>query len=155
MPEEVTLKKMTFHCESNCLNGGADETMWVKPLPEGGDNNLYEIENSPFYMRNISYLDIVSAEILDGILLYKSTIKSGGHSTYRLLVRADSKLWDEWWHRLAVHGCTYEFGHHEGLILYAVDVPGNANIDEVYKILSEGEVEGAWVFEEGHFGHAK
>ncbi|MEL7521275.1 MAG: hypothetical protein AAGJ80_06605, partial [Cyanobacteria bacterium J06553_1] len=54
-------------------------------------------------------------------------------------------------------GCSYESGTEKmsdgKKILYAIDVPTETDVYEVYDILEEGEEKDVWVFEEGHVGH--
>lgn len=56
------------------------ETMWTKPQ-DGG----YEIDNIPFYVKELALGDIVEAEAdTDGSLWYSKLLRASGHSTIRL-----------------------------------------------------------------------
>jgi hypothetical protein len=60
------------------------ESVWAVPV-EGG----YQIDNVPFFVRDIALGDIVSAEPAhDGMLEFTGeVIRRSGHSTYRVLLR--------------------------------------------------------------------
>ena len=58
------------------------ETLWA--VREG--DNLYRIDNIPFYVKGISANDIVTVRKTDGELHFDKLIKQQGHSTVRLLV---------------------------------------------------------------------
>ncbi|SFU55567.1 protein of unknown function [Pustulibacterium marinum] len=58
------------------------ETLWATPLGE----DLYQIENVPFYAYGLNYKDIVKANIIGKaeIPLAHELVKKGGHQTFRL-----------------------------------------------------------------------
>jgi hypothetical protein len=117
------------------------------------------LENSPFFVRGVSYHDIVRViPSNDGSgLEFAGVIDRSGHSTYMLLVLPISSSFDEYWKRLENLGCTYESGTigtaHGERLLYSVDVPAESDVYQVYPILEEGERTGVWLFQEGHVGH--
>lgn len=88
----------------------------------------------------------------EGPLEFESVVIHGGHSTYRLNMKADAAAGEgqQKWKALEQLGCTYEQGPGS---LRAVDVPPNADIYKVYEQFEQGEREGLWEFEEGHCGH--
>ncbi|MEZ5499804.1 MAG: DUF4265 domain-containing protein [Steroidobacteraceae bacterium] len=137
------------------MGGGSPERLWAKRLPS--DRAYFELRNSPFFAKGVSYMDVVEAtEDPDcaGEFEYRRTLSNSGHSTYRILVPKKSESFAAWWARLASLECTYEYADEGAKLLYAVDVPPAADIFEVYKILEEGERQSIWVFDEGHCGHS-
>jgi hypothetical protein len=97
--------------------------MWASAA--GG--NRFLILNSPFYVYGISYLDVVSIIIEDGLNRYDHVVDRGGHSTYRIFLVEEKSLqkFDEYWGALKSLGCTFERGTD---YLVAVDVPPEADI---------------------------
>lgn len=141
------LVKITFRLETGAWHGSATETIWAESVGPG----QYRLCNVPFYAFDVSYDDVVRVVEDAGSLLFASVARRGGHSTYRLLVNEVHRdQLDNFWKQLAECGCTYEEGHRP---LLAVDVPAEADIFEVYRRLEEGQLAGAWSFEEGHCGH--
>jgi hypothetical protein len=117
-----------------------------------GQNRLM-VDNSPFYTYDISFRDVVAA-VPDGArLLFERVLERGGHSTYRIKLPAgmDHSYFLIHWSVLEALGCSYEGSSAASRRLYAIDVPPEADIDEVYRQLEEGEHEGRWEFEEGHY----
>lgn len=146
--------RVSFETDSDGLGGGSPERLWAKRMSEA--ELCFQLQNSPFYAKGISYLDVVEAsENLDcrGEFQYVKTIRPSGHSTYRLLVDAESAGFTQWWARLEQLGCTYEYSDEGEKLLYAVDVPESADVFQVYRILQAGENESVWLFDEGHCGH--
>ena len=133
----VRLGKDTWH-------GFKTESLWV--VQEG---NFFRINNVPFYATGLSLGDVVSICENGEEKYYSNTVQSGGHSTYRVFSLNEDDL-DFYMDLLKRLGCTYEKATEN---LYAIDVPMEADIYEVYEILKLGEKRGAWEFEEGHCGH--
>lgn len=140
--------KVLFNLAPGSLHGSATETMWATPI--GKDE--FMLKNTPFYAYGVSFGDAVFAPREDGLPVFKEVIRTGGHSTYRLLLdnARGAREFENFWRPLQECGCTYEEGIKP---LLAVDVPPQADIFEVYRLLENGEKAGAWSFEEGHCGH--
>ena len=150
------LIKIEFTLDPSDWHGYQNETLWASQLDTHKDAILCELQNSPFYAKGVSYLDIILARIPSGgICQFVEKKQSSGHSTYRIL--SDSNMgegFEKFWRELERLGCTYEsskFGNKE---LYSVDVPPSSDLYLVYSILSEGETSGVWIFEEGNVGSA-
>lgn len=124
------------------------ESLWAEPV--GGDR--YRLRNVPFLAFGFSEQDVITAKEDDGALRVTGVAIRGGHSTYRLVLPADTNeekfLQD--WIPLKNLGCTYERATRRYV---AIDVPPPADIYAVYNALEEGESAGLWEFEEGHCGH--
>jgi hypothetical protein len=147
---EAPLFKMAIRLPKDAWHGYETETVWV----EGTKDGELRLRNTPFFAKDLSYMDIVKVVIEGDELVFSDVSQRGLHSTYRLVVEPTASI-SEIKRRLAELsriGCTYEF--FEGLQLYAFDIPANVNVDDVYALLSIGEKEGLWSFEEGHFYRA-
>jgi Domain of unknown function (DUF4265) len=92
-----------------------------------------------------------------GALEAVSIVEQCGHSNYMLIRKGDQKKFNEYWERLERLGCSYESGAinlgNGDELLYAVDVPPSSDIFKIYGVLSDGEAEGVWVFQEGAVRH--
>ena len=142
------LQRVSTPLEPTAWHGHAVETFWAAPLGKG----RFQLRNVPFYAKGLSYNDTVSAQHSEGRLVFTGLVARGGHSTYRVVLSDPPKeMWRRFWSRLQELGCTYERGTEH---LVAIDVPPEANIHSVYRILEEGEKAAVWDFEEGHCGHA-
>jgi hypothetical protein len=147
--------KIFFKLDSTEWHRSAIESLWARPVAGFDIQNSFQLENSPFYFRGVSYLDIVEGfRANDGGLEFARVLQRSGHSTYQLLVPAGSRIFPKFWAPLEARGCSYESGTMDSRVLYSVDVPPGADIHSVYKELEAGEAAGAWIFQEGHVGHA-
>jgi hypothetical protein len=145
-----TSRKITFLLDADAWHGYATETLWATQT--GVDR--FRLENSPFFANGVSYEDEVKVRISGGELIFEAVAKRGGHSTYRVLMDrtvANGNV-QRYWEPLQNLGCTYE--SREGKTrLWAIDVPPEADIHSVYRLLEKGESDGVWSFEEAHCGH--
>lgn len=139
------------------------DTVYVSfPLDDGSFENIharhvvddeYILDNSPFYVYDISFNDIVTAKISSERLLFHSVKKRGGHSTYRIKMPLGSKHSDFLFlfAKLKAFGCTFEGGVSNGRLLYSIDVPPNSDLEAVYRFLENAEKCEQCEFEEAHF----
>jgi hypothetical protein len=150
------LTRVFFKLDPSDWHGLQTESLWAEPIAAAQGGDLFVVRNSPFYTRDVSYLDIVRA--VRGIhvrgLDFAGLVGSRGHSTYRLLVQEDRGEFEKYWNRLKHLGCSYESGSVAVGTLYSVDVPDTTDIYEVYKILEEGQKHDVRMFEEGRVGHS-
>ena len=106
--------KVLFEFEG--VDGSVEiESVWVVPVENG-----YRIDNIPFYVREIAYEDIVSAEPdEDGMLRFSGLVSASGHSTVRLWFASEADVAQV---RDAVRGmgCSSELDLSR---LVAVDIP--------------------------------
>lgn len=122
------------------------EKLWAKHL----GNELYEIDNIPFFVKDISIGDIVSVTTDDDCFLYSDTVYKSKHSTFRILLKDISEL-SEVKKNLDKLGCSIELCHISELI--AVDVPENVDIAILLEYLKAGIAKGRWECEEGALRH--
>jgi hypothetical protein len=155
----LDLRKIRFYINPEEWHGRPNEALWAEPVEETESSATFRLRNSPFFTEGVSFLDMVNAKpdrYGDG-LEFAGVIERSGHSTYLILVPAESTDFAENWKVLEDLGCSYEsttLARKSGKkMLYAVDVPPEADIDAVYEILSNGERNGVWTFQESHVGH--
>ncbi|WP_027578817.1 DUF4265 domain-containing protein [Bradyrhizobium sp. Ai1a-2] len=146
------LVKVRFRLDSEDWHGHGGEKLWAARL----DTGLFEIKNSPFFKQGISYCDIVKASPSDDPMQFdfESVVERGHHSTYMILVDPTESRRGQYWKRLGDGGCTYESGQIKLSIgvrlLFSVDVPPAANLDEVVEILRSGHDDGVWIYQTGY-----
>lgn len=120
-------------------------------LPIGDD--LYCLDNSPFYAYGISLGDVVFAPRADGAPKFRHTVTRRGHSTYRvrLPVGHGHDAFMVHWGEFQKLGCMFEGSGANPARLYAIDVPPHTDIRAVYALLEAGEARGSWAFEEANY----
>ena len=114
------------------------ETPWAKRL---GDN-LYELDNSPFYAYNVSWKDVIEAlPAADGMLEFKKIIRKSGHKTVRVIFdppvnksEASKTILDG----MVDMGCSFE-GANPAYI--AVDIPPEVDLLKVREYLIKAKVQ--------------
>lgn len=149
-------EKVYFNIDPSEWHGRPSEGLWAEKV-EGDDDN-YKLLNSPFFVRGVSYLDVVkTVPVWDGGgRQFAGVARSGGHSTY-MIISPDEASFRPLWKKLEALRCTYESMKIQLSVgprhLYSVDVPPSSDIYSVYRILELGEKEGVWIFQEGHVGH--
>jgi len=114
------------------------ETMWVAQIGE----DLYRLENIPFFFHGVSLGDVVQArwrpEDLDelepgeraeacGFPYFERVARRGGNSTLRLAMEGDAARADLL-AELSLMGCSYE---HFPPLLVAINVPAAVSLDAV------------------------
>ncbi|MCX4245981.1 DUF4265 domain-containing protein [Paraliomyxa miuraensis] len=120
------------------------ESLWAIPVPNG-----YQLDNIPFYARNVAYNDIISAQAdQDGALRYAGLNAASGHSTIRLWFADElnvAKVRDH----LREMGCSSELDLSR---LVAVDVPPSTPYSRVRAYLDQLEAAGVFEYEEACLG---
>lgn len=135
-----------FSLGADDWHGHASESMWTESL----DGERFVVLNTPFFVKGLSLDDEITAVLTDEGYRFQEVTRRGGHSTYRIILKAGAAPASEEIARLRAAGCSWEEG--PGTLL-AVDVPPAADIEEVYAALEVGAAAGIWDFEEGHVGH--
>jgi len=101
-----------FKLDPSDWHGLHTESLWAEPIAAAHGGDVFLVRNSPFYTKEVSYLDVVRA--VPGIhirgLDFAGLTDSRGHSTYRLLVQEDRGVFEQYWKKLQDLGCTYESG---------------------------------------------
>jgi len=139
--------KIIFQLDENIHQAGT-ESIWASKVGE----NLYRVENVPFYAKGVSFADCVSVTVESKELIFLKVVEKSGHSTYRIYLYSPSQLaqFEEFWKPLQEAGCTYEKATSN---LFAIDIPPATDISRVFDLLTNGESAGIWDFEEGDCAH--
>jgi hypothetical protein len=150
---------VTFNLDHEDWHGRPSEGLWAEPIAGATPGSALRWRNSPFFVRDVSFQDIVRAVRRgdDGRLEFAGVVDRGGHSTFMLLVPPTLADFAAYWGKLQELGCTYESKKLRvslgDRVLYSVDVPPTADIDAVRSTLEDGERKNVWMFQEGHVGH--
>lgn len=125
------------------------ERLHAQPLGQ----DLYCLDNSPFYVYGVSFADVVFAPCVDGVPTFNGIVGRRGHSTYRvrLPVGLGHNTFLARWPDFQKLGCTFEGSGANARRHYSIDVPPGVDVLAVYGLLEEGEACGAWVFEEANY----
>lgn len=148
--KSLPLVKVMFALGSDQWHGYETESVWAEKLSP----DRCRIRNTPFFVKGVSFEDVIFIKHSNDELWFESVSISAGRSSYRIIVDRDlpAEIFSQYWSPLEKLGCTYE-SMEDAKRLLAVDVPQKADIYEVYSRLEKGELDGVWDFEEGHCGH--
>ncbi|MGW4033952.1 DUF4265 domain-containing protein [Streptomyces sp. NPDC004838] len=123
------------------------ESLWAVDLGDG----TVRLDNTPWFVRGVASGDIIKAELGgDGVLWAGETVQPSQNCTIRLIVLKDDgsaaarRSVLEVFHRL---GTTGEGIERYGMV--ALDVPPEADLPQIRKVLEHGETKGWWNWEEG------
>lgn len=120
------------------------ESVWALPVTNG-----YQIDNIPFYAKEVACNDVISAEPdEDGALRFKSLIAASGHSTIRLWF-SDEKDVPRVRNELRDMGCVSELDLPR---LVAVDIPPSVAYGKIRAYLEQQESKGIFEYEEACLG---
>ena len=152
MTDTTALAKVLIRVEPADWHSVASETLWATPI--GAD--AYRLENSPFYAKGFSYLDVVVAEFDsdEGFPVARCVLEPSGRSTYAIWVIAGvegSGEFARYWQPLEEIGCTFEGVRSQ---LLSVDVPASTNVAEAFRLMQLSEDAGVWYFQEQNYAHA-
>ena len=141
--------RIVFQLNAKDQQGYRTESLWAEETAPGE----YRILNSPLFVFGVSAEDIVhAAPSKNNALEFRRVVVKGGHSTYRIYLQGELTITDECfrehWAGIKKLGATYENGND---CLVAVDIPPDADIAGIYRLLHNGETEGVWFFEEANY----
>lgn len=122
------------------------ESMWGRRI----ENNIFEIDNIPFYAMDVSPGDKVKAELVSGRYEYRTTTSRSGNSVFRVYVYDESKIpaARERFRRIGIQS---ELGKGK---LFAIEIPALVDIEPVLELLMHGQDSGEWDIEEGSLRHS-
>lgn len=146
----ANIGKLTVDLPGDAGHGLATESIWVEAV----GHDRYRLQDSPFFAKGLSRRDIVIARKQGPRLVFERLLIIGGHSTYRIIRsdNADQRDFMTFWTPLQDLGCTFDQGNF-GYMLYAVDIPPDADIEAARTLLQAGAAAGVWEFEEAAVGH--
>lgn len=123
------------------------ESLWAVKL----GNGTVRLDSTPWFVRGVACGDIIRVELEDdGVLHARETIQPSQNCTIRLIVLKDGgsaaarQTVLETFHRLGTTG--------EGIERFrmvALDVPPEAGLPKIRKLLEHGEAKEWWHWEEG------
>ncbi|WEH34203.1 DUF4265 domain-containing protein [Streptomyces sp. AM 4-1-1] len=123
------------------------ESLWAVKL----GNGTVRLDNTPWFVRGVASGDIIRVEVEDdGALYARETIQPSQNCTIRLIVLKDEgsaaarQTVLETFHRLGTTG--------EGIERFrmvALDVPPEADLPKIRKLLEHGAAKEWWHWEEG------
>ncbi len=108
----------------------SSEFLWCIPTTQGS----YIVDNIPFYAREISMGDEVTADVSEGLLAFRSVLKPSANSTIRVFVKrkeAQERITSQ----LQKFGCNTEAM--EGTPLIAVSLPPDCRLQEALAFMDE------------------
>jgi hypothetical protein len=111
------------------------EFLWCIPT----DHGTYMIDNIPFFVREMSIGDEISAEKKGGRLQFKGLLRKSQNSTLRILMKTSDVL-DKVREKLDNLGCGTELM--EELALIAVTIPPDCSVIEVLSFLDDQAAQG-------------
>ena len=121
------------------------ESLWADKIGE-----YYQIDNIPFFAKNIAVGDIVSIEEDGGELFFDALVQASGHSVVRVLFN-DAHQIKSFGEQIIKLGCSWEGNHIKTLI--SIDIPKNVDYSIVRNFLEEGENRGKWEYQEACIAH--
>jgi Domain of unknown function (DUF4265) len=125
----------------------AHESAWVVDLGEGH----FLIDSIPFFAREGTLGDTITAAEENGELRYAETIERSGNSLFRVVYFKGIDP-SEIRRALASLGCSTELNDVHRLI--AVNVPAEVRLEDVRAYLEPGCTSGRWDYEEAILRHA-
>lgn len=139
---EDKLEKIHIDLPNHWAIGG--ESFWATPL---GDD-LFRLENVPFYAYGINFLDIVKAtsESNESIPEIREIVKLSGHSTFRVFFEKniDRQKQEEILNSMKKLTISYERASE---IYFSLDMQPSGNYQAVFERLDELEKENILSFE--------
>ncbi len=125
----------------------ASEGVWARPL--GGDQ--YELDNVPWFAPGIAFGDRVRARPDgDGALVVTERVEWSGRYTVRVIPLGDPPAGELVWEVIREFAALGVFceGALPSYTLVALDIPWDADLARIKALLSAGETDGRWGYEE-------
>jgi len=137
--------KVVFKLDPEEWHGHSTESVWGAVKKSNG--NIIDIENSPFFVRGVSYRDSVRVTAKNGSYLFSKMVKKSGYATVRVLIenyREKKRLVTKALGELERLECRYEGGAIGDSQLFSIAVPPSAAAKEVMRIVEGGCVRDLW-----------
>ncbi|MEV8390463.1 MULTISPECIES: DUF4265 domain-containing protein [unclassified Streptomyces] len=123
------------------------ESLWAVGLGDG----IVRLDNTPWFVRGVASNDIIRVEIDDeGVYWADETVQASENCTVRLVIMKDGgsaatrQTVLETFYRLGTTG-----EGNEQFRMVALDVPPDADLPRIRKLLDHGEAQEWWHWEEG------
>jgi Domain of unknown function (DUF4265) len=125
----------------------ASETLWAVVVEPG----VVRLDNTPFFVRNVAADDLIRVTPdANGQWQAGERLRWSGHYTIRIIVFGEGPLGGSRQRVLGLFtplGVTGEGMEQFGMV--ALDVPPDADITAVKRLLRDGQRDGWWEYEEG------
>ncbi len=149
--------QVRIQLDPDSWHGTSTEGIWTRLVQPLGDKTnvkaIVEVDNIPFFSKSLSLGDKLCLDFNSGRPMIDAIVERGGHSTYRIFIEKQNIKASSLLDTIKAMGCDWEWTEFNGGKLYALDIPPEVDIDDVYEILEKGLREGSWLFEEGYVGH--
>jgi len=122
------------------------ESLWGLTL----NDNLFQIDNIPFFIKGISLKDVVAVQKVESDLYFKEIVQASGHSTVRVIVFDDKQI-QPLRQSLRDYGCSNELSHLS--VLISVDIPPEIELSKIIAFLAQGMKQEIWEYEEASIRH--
>jgi hypothetical protein len=157
-PEKTPLPiKVTLRLEPDAWHGAATEGIWTSFLKLLGDETnfkaIVKVENIPFHSKSVSLGDKLCLDFKTGVPTIDAIVERGGHSTYQILIEKPKPEGSHLLEALKAMGCDWEWTKYNDGKLYALDVPPEVDLDDIFPILTKAARDENWYIEEGFIGH--
>jgi hypothetical protein len=127
--------------DESAFTPAAGEDLWCQPVTD----NLFIVDNIPFFVRDVSLEDEIMAERRDGTLTFVSVVKPSRNSTIHIFVK-QAEIKQQIKEKLESMSCGVEVM--ERLPLFAVSMPATAPTEEIFQYLDQCDEDGLIGFEE-------
>lgn len=116
------------------VDGDDIETLWAVAL----GNNLFRLDNSPFYAYRVSWQDIIEAtEIAEGFYEFVQVVEKSGNRTVRIIFQqltSNEEQGKQILSDITNLGCSYEGANSK---LISITIPSTVDFESVVNYLSE------------------
>jgi hypothetical protein len=133
--------------DSDSYSDSGAERLWAKRISQ----NQYQIENIPFYVKGLSFGDIVEAkEISEDVYEFIRIQKHSGHTTFRIFVSEDVSDKERVLQNILkdLNSLGAQTEGMEGSSLTAIDLPPTTDISKVGQYLNDKYKAGLLDYEE-------
>ncbi len=118
------------------VEGEDIETLWAVAL----GNNLFRLDNSPFYVYGVSWLDIIEArEIAEGFYEFVRVVEKSGNRTVRIIFQqftGNDEQGKQILSDITNLGCSYEGANSKFIV---ITIPSIVSFESVVNYLSNQE----------------
>lgn len=151
MDNDEAIFKVNFNLGELGWDGAAVESLWAERVGEG----VYCLRNSPWFVRGVSFLDLVNVVEKDDVVWFDSISEKSGWSTIRLRWRVRvrgcfHRMYFLW--KLDRFGCSREGGYAGDWWLVSISVPNGCDKSEISSVIERGVRLSLWEAELSDIG---
>lgn len=128
------------------------EYLWIKKI----DSILYEIDNIPFYSREVSFKDVITIKKENNEIFLEKVINQSSNSIIRVIffedcLKSNPLLLEDFINSIKSFGCDLESDKNHNLV--AISIPQKTNYKQVLDYLQDGVEKNFWDYEEAVIRH--